>query len=363
MMLAGCGMLLVAALGLSPIGRSTRIALAPERALPPGFNGGTSALRSMLRLVFAAEADNELLSHELLSHESLGALRASLTTAGFRPLTDRDVTLSRALNAGYLLRLSIAPQLDALPTLGDGEAAIYDDRVLIYVRNHGVEVTNGMLWAPKFAYLQARWLSWLLSPMARALSDTEEWIDRSVRAVSIKLRVSYKRLRRRVLPFGSARQSLGKSRRIATQVSEAILASGTKVILRKGRDTLYRYSGGFVSFSDDSPLAPFVLTPTTDGCNVSAPSVERVAIADLFAWKGRRLGVGSVLPRVAGFARTLISPCELVEPTFGEVAIVWRGTPTRANGRTPEKSPSPSAPLEVCLAGVTCRDVPCRAVP
>ena len=42
-----------------------------------------------------------------------------------------------------------------------------------------------------------------------------------------------------------------------------------------------------------------------------------------------------------------------VEPTFGEVAIVWQGVPTRTNGRTTDKAPSPPPPLEVRLAAVT----------
>ena len=46
-------------------------------------------------------------------------LRASLDDAGFRPVDERDLALSRALNSGYLLRLRVEPKLTGLdPRLG-----------------------------------------------------------------------------------------------------------------------------------------------------------------------------------------------------------------------------------------------------
>jgi hypothetical protein len=59
-----------------------------------------------------------------------------------------------------------------------------------------------------------------------------------------------------------------------------------------------------------------------------ATYVERLAISDVFearsAWRERPFRMGAAAARRGGaLVRALLSPCELVEPTFAEVVLVW----------------------------------------
>jgi hypothetical protein len=100
--------------------------------------------------------------------------RSCLEDAGFQLLSRRDLDLCEALNAGYLLRLSILPDVTRLdpeiarefyPERFDskgsmlehdaGEELLFGGRVLVYWRGYSTEVTKGRLVLPKLDYLQA----------------------------------------------------------------------------------------------------------------------------------------------------------------------------------------------------------------
>lgn len=98
--------------------------------------------------------------------------RKSLEDAGFQPLSRRDLDLCEALNAGYLLRLSILPDVSNLdPTiarefypelfdskgdpLDDENEILFSGRVLVFWRGYSSETTKGRLVLPKLDYLQA----------------------------------------------------------------------------------------------------------------------------------------------------------------------------------------------------------------
>jgi hypothetical protein len=98
--------------------------------------------------------------------------RTSLEDAGFQLLSRRDLDLCEALNAGYLLRLSILPDVSKLdPTvaqefyperfdskgnpLNDQDEILFNGRVLVFWRGYSSETTNGRLILPKLDYLQA----------------------------------------------------------------------------------------------------------------------------------------------------------------------------------------------------------------
>ena len=136
--------------------RRTRIAVPPERALPPTPSDSSTPLGRQLRTVLAAEAaarppssalpPSSARSASAVPASAVGHLHRTLDAAGYRPLTDRDVSLCRALNLGYLLRLSVEADVERLPrldsaALGDEAAAAvaaagdaYSQRVLVYVR-------------------------------------------------------------------------------------------------------------------------------------------------------------------------------------------------------------------------------------
>ncbi len=165
-------------------------------------------------------------------------LRQSLEDAGFRLLDERDVELCESLNAGYLLRLSILPdvmELDPLVGLefypelydggvevvGDGDTAVgsssscstgdrkefttvaesnnsgskkdngvvnnhnrrgssrllFDGRILVYRRGYSEEVTRGRLLIPKFDYLQSNLVQRTASNFAKQLGELERKIS------------------------------------------------------------------------------------------------------------------------------------------------------------------------------------------
>jgi hypothetical protein len=103
----------------------------------------------------------------------VSVVRSSLEDAGFELLSRRDVDLCDSLNAGYLLRLSIVPDVSELdpdlsrefyPAWFDANGTLtsvapdellYEGKVLVYWRGYSQEVTKGRLVLPKLDYLQA----------------------------------------------------------------------------------------------------------------------------------------------------------------------------------------------------------------
>lgn len=336
--------------------RCTRIAVDPEHSLPPSPTVGGTNEAARLRLVLAAEAEASAPCVDIF-----GQLRA----AGFRPLTPRDVALCRALNAGYLLRLSLEPQLTELEqtracTEEDASPGLaYDGRVSVYVRGHGTNVVRGAFFGPKIAYLQASAMRRLLRPLALAVPRAERWLVVVLRRMALSLRRSANQMHRRIWPHGSAQTWRRRTRRAASAVTDGVLS---RAPLTDG--VLTRYSGGFVQYTEDNPLTPFVLPPERDdrlvdalaaaatrpSSNASgvasggesggesggvsddagaAPYVERVAIADIFesrsAWRRRRFRFGAAAARrLLAVGAAVATASELVEPTFGQVVVAWR---------------------------------------
>ena len=108
--------------------------------------------------------------------EIASTVRQSLEDAGYELLSRRDLDLCEALNAGYLLRLSIVPDTSTLdpsivydmypekcdpntrqllPEFQSNDEFLFDQRVLVYWRGYSKEVTRGRLLLPKLDYLQA----------------------------------------------------------------------------------------------------------------------------------------------------------------------------------------------------------------
>jgi hypothetical protein len=115
--------------------------------------------------------------------------RSCLEDAGYQLLSRRDLDLCDALNAGYLLRLSILPDVASLdpgiarefyPERFDskGNKVIRDDtdellfggRVLVYWRGYSTEVTKGRLVLPKIDYLQASIVQGLAAKYVRCIA-------------------------------------------------------------------------------------------------------------------------------------------------------------------------------------------------
>lgn len=105
--------------------------------------------------------------------------RQSLERAGYVEVTDRDLEICEALNAGYLLRLSLAPDLSNLDKnlriefvgedgISGTGASLFGGKVVMFRRGYGTEVTdNRRLIIPKLDYLQAS----LVQKNAATVSD------------------------------------------------------------------------------------------------------------------------------------------------------------------------------------------------
>eukprot|EP00536_Pseudo-nitzschia_multiseries_P006225 jgi/Psemu1/14754/gm1.14754_g len=138
------------------------------------------------------------------------ALRQSLEDSGFELLSQRDIDLCECLNAGYLLRLSLVPDVSELDpiisrefypelfhtngTLKAGcEDVLFDGRVLVYWRGYSQEVTKGRLLLPKINYLQANVVKRAAAWVKNQLDRFESSLFRAVRLKSLQLRHSFQK--------------------------------------------------------------------------------------------------------------------------------------------------------------------------
>ena len=148
--------------------------------------------------------------HDGAEEEALvTVVRNSLQDAGFELLTQRDLDLCDALNAGYLLRLSIVPDVKDLdPGLAREfypewfspedhsttnvtgtmttrkDDLLFDGKVLIYWRGYDTEVTRGRLLLAKLDYLQTKLVQSAAVAVKTRLEAIERLVGRSVRQTS-----------------------------------------------------------------------------------------------------------------------------------------------------------------------------------
>ena len=370
---------------------SSWIVVPQETALPQPTRHAALWLR--LRRLFAAEAE-ETLSNLMLvpDAESVPAdycdfsrLRDELEAAGFQPFTERDLQLSRALNVGYLLRLSIEPSLSTANAslaedvygsqlingtlILDANASLpFDGRMLLFHRGYGTENTRGRLLLPKLDYLQARPssapLCLMLRPApplpphvvsaaahrvhasgARAPPPQAAIVQRSVgkvttavgrveRAVSDRLTLWVRQCQR------VGRRGSRRAREWATQGVRSGLpvpsppspprAPAPPRISRRRRSAASRSSiarGRYGSaFEERDVLKPFLYN-STDAAPMEGEAfglIERVSIRDVL--------VDPIRSRLRDLAPQLFSVDQLVEPSYG--APPPPPTPKRARART-----------------------------
>ncbi len=120
---------------------------------------------------------------------TIQTLTESLENSGFMPLSQRDLDLCAALNPGYLLRLSIAPDLQKLdpdvydefyPDENPNVSPLFGGRVLIFRRGYSEEVTTGRLLLPKLDYLQSSLVQRSALKVARRISKFESSITSKI---------------------------------------------------------------------------------------------------------------------------------------------------------------------------------------
>jgi hypothetical protein len=134
----------------------------------------------------------------------VSVVRSSLEDAGFELLSRRDIDLCDSLNVGYLLRLSIVPDVSELDpstalefyperyhangTVIDKDELLFDGRILVYWRGYSEEVTQGRLLLPKIDYLQASLVQRSAAWVKRILDKVESDLVANVVQENRKLR-------------------------------------------------------------------------------------------------------------------------------------------------------------------------------
>ncbi len=128
----------------------------------------------------------------------ISVLKRSLDDGGYKLMDKRDLDLCSALNAGYLLRLSLFPDLKNLDCIGkefypkmhtngtgtEGsdpiEQLILDGKVLLFRRGYSKEITTGRLLLPKLDYLQTSLVQRSTGSVTRKLAVLERRIEEFV---------------------------------------------------------------------------------------------------------------------------------------------------------------------------------------
>jgi len=227
----------------------------------------------------------------------VSVVRNSLEDAGFQLLTRRDLDLCDALNAGYLLRLSIVPDVSELDdgitqefypefyntdgSIKSTEELMFEGKVLVYWRGYSEEVSRGRLLLPKLDYLQASLVQRAAAFMKRRLGSVEQTIslrfqDTARKVMAARIHAS-RAVADAVIPRSSIYRPLRSSlRSSSTELSAISKAEEEGVNGSRRNDSFFklkRYGGSKTGFVGSPNLAdslePFVISDENDECHVN----------------------------------------------------------------------------------------------
>lgn len=307
----------------------------------------------------------------------IAVLRTSLEDAGFELFSRRDCHLCEALNAGYLLRLSLLPDVSQLdpsvardfyPRRFDSEGEpleknefLFDGRVLIFWRGYASEINNDRLVLRKLDYLQtsvvqrsAAWVRMRLNDLARFVSTQFSKGNTSAKKV---IRNATTSLVGRI-PSKQWKSALQTKLQLTNNTDSGNIGGFQTHDDGKIFFELSRYGGSGMKIDDalgqDDTLAPFMvhkkgcafregsesveqnydestingrptclydmeMTRLTGKPTPPMNCLERVSIrnlVDIFSKGGRR-----------NLLSVLFSKSRLVEPTYEQVVVIWRPIP------------------------------------
>lgn len=187
--------------------------MIPQSRLPERLYRAPYALRKLddiyhsmsheetrrLRYMDRPDAEGIPFNDEREEGKLVSVVRNSLEDAGFELLTQRDMDLCNALNSGYLLRLSIVPDVKDLDPgiaqefypewfAANGTSSrpphdnwLFDGKVLVYWRGYDTEVTRGRLLLQKLDYLQTKLVQSVAVSLKTRLEATERLLSRTTR--------------------------------------------------------------------------------------------------------------------------------------------------------------------------------------
>lgn len=308
--------------------------------------------------------------------ELASVVRTSLEDAGFQLLTRRDLDLCDALNAGYLLRLSIVPDVSELDdgitkeiypeyfdedgNLKSTKEMLFDGKVLVFWRGYSEEVSRGRLLLPKLDYLQASIVQRAAAWARRKLGTAERNVATQLSDTARKVTAARLKASRAVADCFGPDKPISRALRTALRATPT---SDNDVVLngsnRESFFKLSRYGGSKIRFigSPDpmDSLEPFVICEDDELCELNRESGSLISVDDdmynclnhdglrcpydiAMAAEGKQLPPMQLLERVtvsnlvnpfsSGGRQSLINSffakSKLVEPTYEEVVVVWR---------------------------------------
>ncbi|CAB9511028.1 Protein of unknown function (DUF3754) [Seminavis robusta] len=309
----------------------------------------------------------------------ISILRSSLEDAGFELLTRRDLDLCQALNAEYLLRLSILedlkeldpsiatefyPEEEELQSSNTTSRFLYNGRVLVFWRGYGQEITRGRLLLPKIDYLQASIVQRAASGIRVRLNIWEETIATNAREKYYNVETAILSTLSNLL-IGMNIPRLAKWATLLTDSAKERQRE-TSQQNKERVFKLQRYGGYRSSFASSvDALTPFTICEVDygDHNNNNKNATRRVNQTehDLYdvmncgqltcqydeeismqEEQQQRLPPMQLLERVSisnlidfatmgpkSLLKTIVAKNELMEPTYREVIVVWRPLPPK----------------------------------
>jgi Protein of unknown function (DUF3754) len=373
-------------------------------ALPPMFDEPPYLL-DKLDLIYHALSHEETRKLEYLDKKEtsdpdeekrlISVLRTSLEDAGFQRLMQRDLDLCEALNAGYLLRLSIQPDVSDLdPSLAaemhpelltkNGTRTsdlLVDGRVLVYRRGYSSEKTKGRLLLPKLDYLQASLVQESAFKLTQQLGKVEraiaKQVARTIRSIRVRTKATLEFVAGMLRPKSLAlfaRNKWGWRKLTVTELKHEIRKTNEKEnkLFKFGR-----YGGSKVRFGGApnimNALSPFLICLTEGQDDENEPNGSHIvdnATHDIYQNLNRgaytcqydaehpdqhhkgpkpstlleRVNIGNVVDVFSSIGRrrmlrNFLSKVELVEPTYEEVVVIWRPLGKKPKAEIQERIP------------------------
>ena len=309
-------------------------------------------------------------------------VKESLEDAGFQLLSRRDLDLCDSLNVGYLLRLSISPDVaDLDPGIvnefypeqyynngtriaNDEDEVLFEGRCLVYWRGYSKEVTTGRLILPKFDYLQTSLVQRSTTWVKKRLDEIEMNLSANAEKQNQKLQSKLKDIKSSVLPdaLSSSSSSTPSFSSSLVDTTESLhgdnsTSTSSSSSSSSSRVNLGRYGGKklqFVSSADpDDALDPFMICEVDVDIDDSETMEEEMydklnnnnqGYTCEYDEKMTKTNQEKTAPRMhllervsinnlvnvftkygrRTLLRTLFAKSKLVEPTYEEVVVIWR---------------------------------------
>jgi len=312
----------------------------------------------------------------------ISILKRSLDDGGFKLMDKRDLDLCYALNAGYLLRLSLFPDLKNLDCIGKEfypelqtngtevsdptKQLILDGKVLIFRRGYTKEITKGRLLLPKLDYLQTSLVQRSAGSITRKLAAFEQMLEDVITNLVAKVNDSLQHINQRLIQkcsdlvydaletVGLSNNSLvanilSKNATIDFANNATLNGSGSQSSNMMSSKATYvrgnkifkldRYELGSSFDINDATISPFLLcemgneTSPVERDIYDAIDAGKIESASIYKSSAVRLLERISIENCVDFfsrngRRKLLTnyfkPSTLLEPSYEEVVVIWR---------------------------------------